>query len=198
MTPKRLSVKLFARNPEVIDITAFTAVLQRWIQNHTIPGLLIDVVDYKHMHEGPGIILIGDEGDTSYDLRDGKPGVMYVLKQYEETTLAGVLQNAFRALLVAAAALEAEDSLNGLRFDYSAVKVEFLDRLHYPNTPETWAALQTSGEVAGFVASRYDDAATIALAHEDPREVFALLVRTENTLAAETLIERVSVSTVEV
>lgn len=198
MTPKRLSVKIFARNPEVTDISAFTAVLQRWIQQHTVPGLLIDVVDYKHMHDGPGIVLIGDEGDYAYDLRDGKPGVMFTLKRYEETTLPGVLQNAFRAVVSAAVALETEDSLNGLRFDFNAIKVEFLDRLNTPNRPETWTALETSGELAAFVTSRYDEAAKIELAHDDPREVFALLVTTENALTGETLVERVSVSTVEV
>lgn len=198
MTPKRISVKLFARNPEVADISDFTAVLQRWIQQHTLDGLLIDVVDYKHMHDGPGIILIGDEGDTAYDLRDGKPGVMYTLKRHEETALSGVLQNAFRIVLSAAIALETDAALNGLRFDYSTVKVEFLDRLNYPNRPETWTALEAAGELHSFVAARYDEAAKIELAHDDPREVFALLLRTENALTGQTLLERLSASTVEV
>lgn len=71
--PKRLSVKLFANNPKVVEAKAFGPIFQGWIQRNAIENeLLIDVVDYKHVHHGPGIILIGYEGDYAYDSIDGR------------------------------------------------------------------------------------------------------------------------------
>ncbi len=55
MLPKRISIKLFARNPQVVKPEAFVPVFQRWIQQHAVEGLLIDVADYKHVPDGPGI-----------------------------------------------------------------------------------------------------------------------------------------------
>jgi hypothetical protein len=195
MLPKRISVKFFAQNPEVVDVAAFTPVLQRWIQETRGEGLLIDVVDYKHMHEGPGIILIGDEGDYSYDLRDGRPGVMYVLKRYDEDTLQGILQTSFRRVLDAALQLETEGSLNGLRFNYGEAKIEFLDRLNYPNTAESLKALHS--ELQSFVDSRFGSTVKIEPAHDDPRETFAVKLSAEQATSGAQLAERVAAPVAE-
>ena len=50
----------------------FIPVFHRWIQKQTVSGhLLIDVHDYSHIHQGPGILLVGHEGNFSIDLADG-------------------------------------------------------------------------------------------------------------------------------
>ena len=46
--PKRLSVKFFATEDSEIDLPNTFNVFQQWIQDKTVEGLLIDVVDYKH------------------------------------------------------------------------------------------------------------------------------------------------------
>ena len=188
MTPKRLSVKLFATNPEVVEIEAYTAVLQRWIQDHVVEGLLIDVVDYKHMHHGPGIVLIGDEGDYAVDLRDGRPGVSYIIKRHDFELGQQLLEHAARLVLNAAVLLEAEESLNGIQFDYSELKVEFQDRLNFRNQPETWEKAQPV--INGFADKIYVEGAQIENAHEDQREVFAVRVKAEQDVSANVLLER--------
>ena len=42
---------------------------------------MVDVADYKHMIDGPGIMLISHEGNFSIDLQDGEVGFMYIRKQ---------------------------------------------------------------------------------------------------------------------
>ena len=48
-----------------------------WIQEQVGEGLLLDVADYRHVHEGPGVILIGYEGNYSVDNTDNRLGVRY-------------------------------------------------------------------------------------------------------------------------
>src|SRR5512139_3069428 len=108
MIPKRLSVKLFAANPEVVTAEAFMPVFQRWIQRKSVEGLLIDVADYKHVPDGPGMVLIGHEGDYSYNYTDGRPGLLYVRKITSGDSFEANVATAFRLAIQAAQALEAE------------------------------------------------------------------------------------------
>ncbi|HLA43923.1 MAG TPA: hypothetical protein VJZ27_10830 [Aggregatilineales bacterium] len=188
MIPERLSVKFFAHEPGEIDLSKFVAIYQSWIQNHTVEGLLIDAADYKHVPNGPGVLLIGHEGDYSFDMGDGRPGVMYTRKRMRPDNLQDYLVLVFRLVLSAAKEMETDKRLNGVKFDYSEARITFLDRLNTPNTPESLAALQ--GELSSFLSQLYEsDTIIIASAHSDPRECLAVTVKAE-AVNAEILLER--------
>src|SRR5690606_13498875 len=110
MLPRRFSVKYFVSNPEHVELSKFVPIFQRWIQRDLVEGLLIDVAAYEHVHEGPGILLIGDEGDYSLDIRDGRPGLMYTRKRQITGTLPDVLRVSTRLALIAVQKLLAEPS----------------------------------------------------------------------------------------
>lgn len=143
MLPKRLSVKFFAQNPDVVQAGAFIPVFQRWIQRRSVPGLLIDVADYSHVPDGPGILIIAHEGDYAYDFRAGRPGILYTSKRPAVETLNGLLEHTFTAALAAVQLAEKEKKLNGLTFDLSTAELTFVDRLNAPNTPEAFNVLQS-------------------------------------------------------
>ena len=69
MNPLRIAIKLFvAPDPTVpVDLEPFTPLFHEFIQKASVPGLLIDVADYAHVPNGPGIILIGNEVDYGID-----------------------------------------------------------------------------------------------------------------------------------
>lgn len=184
--PKRISIKFFAKNPEVVEIEAFTAILQRWIQDRALDGLLIDVVDYKHMYEGPGIILIGDLADYGMDSRDGRLGMMLTIKRHDQVTLTNLLQYAFPLILKAAKLMETEDAANGLVFDFSEAKLEFLDRLNYANSPETLANVEA--DLRSFANDIFKQELAITQAHRDPRETFAVTIKAEGDVTGEQLL----------
>ncbi len=190
ITPKRLSVKFFANIPETLDLAAFKPVFQRWIQEHTLDNMLIDVADYKHMHEGPGVMLIAYEGDYALDLRDGKPGIQYTRKREFGADLMETLTISLKLALSATLQIEKEESLSGVEFDYSTIKIEFLDRLNYPNTPETLVAVKEA--IGVHTQDLYGGGVTINSAHADPREAFALLITAETTPNGATLLERLT------
>ena len=82
--PQRIKVKYFVQEPAAVDLPAFIPVFHHWIQEHRVEGLLIDVADYKHMQNGPGIVLIGHEADYALDLAGGRPGLIYDRKRQWE------------------------------------------------------------------------------------------------------------------
>jgi hypothetical protein len=165
MLPKRFGVKYFAQGDIAFDLAALVPVFQRWIQQHSVEGLLIDVADYKHVHQGPGVILIGHEGDYGFDLRGGRPGLLYTRKREIQGTLVDNLQLALRLASDACRKLAAEPTLNGLRFSEDRVEIFFLDRLAVPNTPEAFVGLRP------LVAALYPpETAQIESVEPDPRK----------------------------
>src|SRR5690606_31395337 len=123
--PKRFIVKLFATNPDVVSAEAFVPVFQRWIQERFASDeLLIDVADYKHVHHGPGIILIGHDGDYAYDFAKGNHGIQYTYKQVKAESLSDALSVALKRVLTAIEKVETEETLNGLVFDKTRVEIQ--------------------------------------------------------------------------
>jgi hypothetical protein len=190
MKPDRLGVKFFINTPATIDLATVVPVFQRWIQDHAVEGLLIDVIDYKHVHEGPGIVLIGHEGDYGLDLGDGRAGLLYIRKRDGGDSLKDQLRIAFRFAFSACRQLESEPSLQGLAFDYSEVKISFMDRLHTPNRPETFDTVRD--EVQDFLTDVYGDDVDIQKVHDDARELFAIRAHSSKDVALDTLLARLN------
>ena len=79
--PHRISVKFYFEDLSV-DVEEFIPVFHRWIRENVVPNeLLLDVADYKHIVDGPAILLVGHEADYVVDLTGGKPGFQYVRKR---------------------------------------------------------------------------------------------------------------------
>ena len=191
MNPDRISVKFFLNEPADIDLAKVVPVFQRWIQDHTVEDMLIDVIDYKHVHEGPGIVLIAHEGDYGFDLGDGRPGLLYVRKRDGGDTLKNQLNLIFCHALSACQQLEAEASLGGITFDYNTPKINFVDRLHTPNTPETFDIVRE--DVQTFLSSIYDnDSIELEAANQDKREIFAIHSNIVGSVEIEKVLERLN------
>src|SRR3990167_10318514 len=109
----RLGVKFFVGNPASVSLPGFIPIFHTWIQKQIVEGhLLIDVHDYSHIHQGPGILLVAHEGNFSLDMGEGRPGLLYYRKQ-PGADFAAVIQSALRACRL----LEEEPVLKGrLRF----------------------------------------------------------------------------------
>jgi hypothetical protein len=188
MLPKRISVKLFAENHEAVDLADFVPIFHRWIQEHAVEGLLIDVADYKHVVSGPGIILIGHEGDYAYDLFGNRPGLQYTLKRHDHSSLTDILSTAFRRVLIAAQKLESEPELHSLRFTTAETQIRLLDRLHTPNTAETFDTIR--GEIAEFLSSLYGGSCDAVLISKDLREPLSIQVQGAEAISVSDLLTR--------
>jgi len=70
------------------DLALVGAQFTKWIQESSIPGVLIDVADYSHMHEGLGVILAGHEYIFSLDQQEGVNGLRVAYRLNSEDSLA--------------------------------------------------------------------------------------------------------------
>jgi hypothetical protein len=116
-------------------------VFHTWIQERRVPDeLLIDVANYAHVPNGPGVMLIGHQGHYALDVTDGKPGLLYTQRHAPGgLDFAQALTRALRQAFRACALLEAESSLSKpLRFRTDGWVVRVNDRLHAPNEQATW------------------------------------------------------------
>lgn len=188
MNVQHINIKFFIENPETVNLAEYSAVFNSWIQKQALEELLIDVADYLHVHNGPGIMLIGYEADYSLDNRSGRLGLLYNRKAQVGDTTREKLAQAARAALTAAQILEKE---NGLKFNYSEVQMIVNDRLLVPNTTETFASLEP--DLKTFFSGLYNGAEYALTHHTDPRERFTVNVKTESSFDGETLLKNLSV-----
>lgn len=134
MSLHRLGFKVRARFDGKLE--EFIPVFHGWIQRKAVDGLLIDVADYSHLPESPGVVLVGHEADRSMDLTEGPLGLLYMRKQAGAT-----FKDAWRATLDSCVKLEEE--LKG-RLSFSTSDALFIanDRLAAPNDEATWSRLE--------------------------------------------------------
>lgn len=154
MNLQRLSIKLYAQPKTEVDARDFVPVFHSWIQNQRVADhLLIDVANYAHVPDGPGVVLAAHEASYLTDQSDGEFGLLYQRKQPQSGELAERIHVAVEAVRTAADSLEDEDDLKGrVQFDRRRFRFIANDRLTAPNTEASFEALKPAlSEVAsGF------------------------------------------------
>jgi hypothetical protein len=136
-------VKIYARPDSTPDLAEAIPVFHRWIQQRTFHELLIDVADYRHVPQGPGVLLVGYDAFRSLDSGGHGLGLLYTRRTTMEGTVEQKLRAALEAGLETCAKLEAEPEFAGrLRFDRGDLEVSVNDRVLAPNDEDTWRALQ--------------------------------------------------------
>jgi hypothetical protein len=139
----RFGIKLFAADASAIRVKDFVPIFHSWIQQQAVDGhLLIDVHDYSHIQDGPGILLVAHEGNFCTDMAEGKLGLAYFRKQPAGAGVESHLDAALKAVRQGAALLEKEPALEGrLRFRKDDLLVIANDRLLAPNDAATFSTL---------------------------------------------------------
>jgi hypothetical protein len=179
MVPLRIQAKFFLEQPERVDLAAFTAVFQRWIQQKALKGQLIDVADYRHVQDGPGIILIGHESDWSIEKRGDRVGLLYTRKRQTDPDFQTQLRTSLHLALDACQLLEAEPSFNPrLRFRADEIEIRFADRLQVPNRPESFDLVKD--DLSSVLTELYGGSVfNFAPVSQDSRYLFTVNVQNE-------------------
>ena len=140
----RLGIKILAEDSADIRSKEFVPIFHSWIQNKSIEGhQLIDVHDYSHIHNGPGILLVAHEGNFSTDMAEGKLGLAYSRKMPLGASTEDALRGCVKAARDAMTLLENEPALKGrLRFRRGEFLLFFNDRLLAPNDAPTFEKLK--------------------------------------------------------
>jgi hypothetical protein len=187
MELQHVNVKLFIAQPAEVDLGGLIPVFQQWIEAQIFEGLLLDVADYRHVHAGPGVVLIGYEGDYSVDNTDNRLGVRYNRKVMLDGSNQDRLKQAARAALSAFARLEAEPRLEGKpRFDGREIEVFINDRLLAPNTDATRKAAEPDLQL--FFRQLYRQAELSLSYASDPRLLFSVTAKSSRQFSVADLL----------
>ena len=184
---QHITIKLYLNNTDA-DLAPVIPVFHSWIQDQIFDELLIDVADYRHVHHGPGLILIGHEADYSLDQTDGILGLRYSRKAPFSGTNLDRLTQATRATLIAAQKLEADPRLNGnLTFNGQDIQLTINDRLLAPNNESTREALTPA--IQSFAAKLFGHAGYSLSFDADPRRLLSTTVHAERQFSVKELRE---------
>jgi hypothetical protein len=180
MQLQHVNVKLLVKNPGEVDLEPLIPVFHNWIKEHVFEELLLDVADYRHVHAGPGVVLIGHEGDYSVDNTGNRLGVRYNRKAALDGGNHDRLRQAARAALVACQRLEAEPRLKGkLRFNGQEMELFINDRLLAPNRDASREAAQPEFEL--FFQKLFRGSEYSLSYGSDPRKLFGVSVKAART-----------------
>jgi hypothetical protein len=173
----KYQLKIFARDVKNVDADRLMPVFHGWIRDKKITDeLLIDVADYTHVPDGPGVALIGHEADYFLDEAEGRPGLVYAKKRGGGGDVAARLADVFERALDACVLLESDATL-GYRFGTSEMVLRIADRLNAPNEAATYETVEPElrkllDKLLGGRTYRLERA-------KDPREVFTLRIHVE-------------------
>ena len=120
------------------DIESFVPLFHNWIQEDRIPNhIMVDVANYKHIPDGPGIMLIAHEGHFSLDFEDNDLGLLYMRKTPLGDNISETLSS-IQQILDFAVELIKIDSAIGEKIEFSdEYQLISNDRYQFPNNLES-------------------------------------------------------------
>jgi hypothetical protein len=192
MELQHVNMKLSISGPsDDVDLAPLIPVFHGWIQDQVFGDLLLDVADYRHVPGGPGIVLIGQEGDYSVDRTDHRLGVRYNRKKPLAGSNQDRLRQAARSALSACQRLESELGLGG-KFRFGGSEIEFFinDRLLAPNTDATREAAQP--ELETFFKKLFGASKFSFSYNTDPRRLFGVLATAERAFQPRELLSNLN------
>jgi hypothetical protein len=186
MLSERLQLKIYLHQTEHFELEALIPVFHRFIRDRSLAELMIDVVDYSHVSNGPGVVLIGHAADYYVGELDGAFGLVFSRKRSAppaETRLS----DAFQRLLNVAHLLEREGSMK-LEFRTNQYSLRLTDRLHAPSDAASFEEAKIAA--TGLLGRLYEGAAISIERHSEPRGPLGLDIKIDASPAIETLLAK--------
>lgn len=188
MQLQHVNVKLLLDPGDAAHLEPLIPVFHKWIENQNGDELLIDVADYSHVPAGPGIVLIGHEGNYSVDNTDNRLGVRYNRKAAMLGDNQECLAQAARAALNACRLLESEPRLEGqFRFNGRDIEIFINDRLIAPNNAATQEAFDL--EFHHFSRKIFQGKQYSVSYGDDPRGLFTAHLKSAQLFSVTELLE---------
>ena len=185
---QHINIKLYLKNEDV-DLGTVIPIFHSWIQDQIFDELLIDVADYRHVHQGPGLMLIGHEADYSLDETDGILGLRYNRKSPLQGTNLDRITQATRAAIIAAQRLEVDARLNRkLSFNGQDIQLIINDRLLAPNDQPTRDATEPDLQI--FADKLFGPSGYSLSFDPDPRRLLSATIHAAHPLSAGELLNR--------
>ena len=189
LNAQQFFIKFPAKLGTNYDAKELIPVFQRWIQQDSLEGVLIDVANYTHVEEGPGVLLLGHESNWSLDFGDGEPGLLYTRKREALGDVETRLKDAFRLALEACKLLQTEEDIeNPIAFDTLDFVFGINNRLLAPNDDETLQDVQEG--LTQFFDWLFDGEKVDLVRDQRKRSRFNVRVRVSREISVDTLLAK--------
>jgi len=187
----KFCIKFFVESPDAVALGNVIPVYHRWIQKQAVEGMLVDVADYGHLPQSPGVLLVAHEADYAMDSMEGPLGLLYSRKSGTDGRLSDRIAAGFKAALGACVKLENEPEFQG-KLKFKAASPVFLanDRLHAPNTEETFQALRS--DLAEALAKVYAGSVELRRTSVDPRSRLTVQITSSQPADVAALLARLA------
>ncbi|MEL6319348.1 MAG: hypothetical protein AAFQ57_01685 [Cyanobacteria bacterium J06626_14] len=182
MNSDRFAVKFFTRSEPDIDDAAFIDIFHEWIRLKRLNHVMLDVADYRHVPEGPGIMLVTHEVNYAMDRNNGQFGLYAQRKLGDESTLQERVLELVKSTAQFGTLLEAESSLEGkLKLEGGMFHYIANDRLNLPNTEDAFNGIK--GDLEAIAAEVYPGkAVSITRLENDPRARLTAVIKVEDSV----------------
>ena len=189
MNWNKLGIRLKIVPPESLVVSEYIPVFHRWIQEQVFEDhLLIDVHNYSHVKDGPGILLVAHEGQFSLSFDEFKPALSYVRRRPFDLEIKPqeCLRKVFKTVLSAASMLESEAiAFMDVQFD-----VLVNDRL---NTSSVDDVTQLETVLSDFLQQHFKGIDFSIEHSQDPSERLTLVLDSTNgSMNVNYLLERLT------
>jgi hypothetical protein len=149
MNLQRITLKLFVDSPQPVPVDALLPIFSRWREDKEHPSQWVDMADYAHIDRGPGVMMIGQQGNLALDLAEPGPGILYANKKDLRGAPEERILDTFRRTLALTRTLRAEPEFpERLAPRPGFWQLLFNDRMETPNTEATEIALRPSIDAA--------------------------------------------------
>ena len=178
MSIQNICIKFYASEGTTIDQDQLIGVFQRWIREQALEGVLIDIADYRHVPEGPGMMLIAHNLNYAMDEAEGgRLGVLAQRKRPQEgdhkSRILGVVEPTLKFI----AALEASPELaDSLKIDLTSFEYIANDRLRVANDDAALQSIEADLIAAG--EQLYGNSVSISRRNNHPKARLAVSVST--------------------
>ncbi len=177
----RVCVKIYASKHEIEDhAELLVPIFHEWIRERVLDVVMLDVADYAHAPDSPGIMLVCHEVSFALDHADGRFGLLAQRRTPIDGTAADAIAVTVRHVLDVGARLEDDPRVAGkLKLDPSTLRIEANDRLLAPNSDagyKIFVPLVRDGVRAAF--GRGDP--VIERIDNDPRDRLAIEVQLDS------------------
>ena len=84
---------------EEADLEQIVELFHQWVADQSMPEMLIDIADYRHVPDGPGSVLVGLESDYAIDHAGGRYGLgqRVICQELPDPAASGRAVELFRA-----------------------------------------------------------------------------------------------------
>ena len=180
MDLQKFGIKLFIKKDSTYSPKDFIPVFHNWIQNSSLPEhLLIDVVDYSHIYDGPGVLLTAHEGHISLDNENDISGLFYLRKTNLEGNFAKRFKSVLSISLFLADLFQKTEYFIPIEFSANSFRFIANDRLLAVNNDKN--KLMLSDEVKSALANIYPKVNWILDDYSENGERLAFTVKLEDS-----------------